>query len=490
MYPLKDIEKYDENNLDNLSHRYTTVYLWNYLKDDRREYVWSHPWVDIVPIKPNQEVYSILDWVVDKVWDDGAYGKFINIKHTNVIDFDDFSKKTTIISCYLHLSNTKVEIWDIVKEWDLIWYTWNTWMSYWEHLHFQIDKKEAPYSAYWPYSWAEIKEAWITFLEWVNKWLWLEKAKKLTINPLVYLNNIENLKLTNDTTDKKEEIKLDTSKKIETETSTQTPKIEKEEIIPDIKKPKEQSKTTDESDVDKWLASLQNKKETSSDKKETTFTKIAVEEVVKEKPTIIKDNSETLLASLWWLPTTDVNSSTTWVSSQTKQSFKDIPKTDELYDFLNTLYDKWIIKWYSDRTFRPNNPITRAEFLKVVFEITNTTLSNDTKNYFSDINNNMWHKSYVNTWVNLWLISTKNNLFRPNSYITRVEALKIIITLISWDIKNKYTKNFVDINPNEWYAPFVEYSVSKNLIPITNNHFYPNKNITRREVIQALYKIS
>lgn len=214
MYPLKIKEKYDSSNLESLWYRFSTVYLWNYISWDYREWVWSHLWVDIIPLSSWQDIVSVLDGVVFKTWEDWAYGKYVFIEHIWVPDPDDFSKTTTLYSCNLHLSSVNIKTWDIVKEWQIIWKTWNTWISYWEHLHFQIDKKSAPFHAYWPYTWAEVAELWIWFSEGVNKALWLDKAKLYTINPLVYLDKIEELWLkikviNQNKTEEKTEEKLD-----------------------------------------------------------------------------------------------------------------------------------------------------------------------------------------------------------------------------------------------------------------------------------------
>ncbi len=190
MYPMKIKEKYDQSNLNNLWHRFSVAYLWNYMPGNMDEEAWSHPWVDIVPEKKWQEVFSVLDWTVFKCWEDGAYWKYVFIEHKNVPHPDDFSKTTTLYSCYEHLSEFSVKLWDVLKEWDFIWKTWNTWNSLWEHLHFQIDRQEAPYHAYWPYTWEDIRVAKVSFSQWVNLWLWKDKAKMYTINPLVYLDKV------------------------------------------------------------------------------------------------------------------------------------------------------------------------------------------------------------------------------------------------------------------------------------------------------------
>ncbi|HBY75044.1 TPA: hypothetical protein DEG21_04190 [Patescibacteria group bacterium] len=60
MYPLKTKKPYDPNNLDKLTNIFTTTYLGNYIPGDVREYVGSHPGVDIFPQTKNDVVLACL----------------------------------------------------------------------------------------------------------------------------------------------------------------------------------------------------------------------------------------------------------------------------------------------------------------------------------------------------------------------------------------------------------------------------------------------
>lgn len=366
MYPLKIDEKYEQSNLDNLWHRFTTLYLWNYLPWDFREYVGSHPGVDIFPKNSNDDVFCVLDWKVSKVWEDSYYGKHIFIEHKEIKDPDDFSKTTTLYSCYLHLSETSVNENDEILEWVNIWKTWSTWNSYWEHLHFQIDRDIAPYHCYWPYTWTEAAAEWISFMEWVNAWLGLENGRKYTVNPLVYLDKL------------------------------------KDDITP---------------------------------------------------PVVI-------------------------------QVFNDVNNSYEYYDYLNNLWNSWLIDW-NEGNFLWNNNITRAELLKVIFKIKWEALADDNTDYFSDLT--PWHKKYVNTAVWLWLLTTSNAKYRPNDYTTRSEVLKIILLYFKVDLTDLENYDYDDISWAHWHRKYVNYSSKYNLIEDVDTNFYPNKYVTRLEVIRILY---
>lgn len=286
MYPLKIKEKYDRNNLANLGHRFGTVYLWNYKTWDYNEEAWSHPWVDISPITPNQDVLAVLDWKVFKVWEDWAYWKYIFIEHENVPHPDNLSTTTTLYSCYEHLSSYDVKEWDTVKEWDIIWKTWNTWISFWEHLHFQIDKKEAPFHSYWPYTWEEVRNAWVWFSEGVNLWLWKDKAKMYTVNPLVYLDQISTSAVT---IEKSEEVKVATSNSVENIEAK--PLVEQKTTVDPVKL--ETIKTSDNN----WILTNIDVNSWKQDVVEKADEEVKKEEIVKKDVEILTDKLSGFLDS-------------------------------------------------------------------------------------------------------------------------------------------------------------------------------------------------
>ncbi len=441
MYPIALPEKYDPASLATLSHRFSVVYLWDYLWN-MSEFSGSHPWVDIRPVTPNQTVFAVLDGTVFKAWEDAAYWKYVFLEHNWVPDPDDFSKTTTLYSCYQHLDSIIVTTWEPVKEWQKIGTTGNTWISFWEHLHFQIDRKEAPFHAYWPYTGAEVRDLWIGFSQGVNIWLGKENAQKYTVNPLVYLDriwwkNISNLVQETDSEKKEEGIILDIN------------------LFWDIE-------------------NLILK-----DKEPTLFEEEHTASPVVKQENILSNKKDILLASVH---------NEREILSQEISIFHDVDPKHPLYNSIENFVKKWIFSWFWDNTFRPNLSISRIELLKMILLLKEIPLSSDENTYFQDIFSYSWHKKYVNTGKELWIVATQNTHFFPNEFITRVEALKMILTVFVWDIENKYTQSFSDVWETSWYAKYIQYAVENNLVS-SQWKFFPNAFITRIEVVEIFSKL-
>lgn len=150
--------------------------------------------------------------------------------------------------------------------------------------------------------------------------------------------------------------------------------------------------------------------------------------------------------------------------------------------------DRNIITWFEQKLFKPNNEISRAETLKLIFTLNSKQLSKDENTYFLDVSKDSWYKKYVNTALENNIISRSTH-FNPNLWINRVEGLKIIILTLLGTISLKYSNKFIDVKTSDWFVNYVEFADRNSLIRNLWNNFYPNKNLTRLELLYILYKI-
>lgn len=152
--------------------------------------------------------------------------------------------------------------------------------------------------------------------------------------------------------------------------------------------------------------------------------------------------------------------------------------------------NKGYINGYEDGTFRPNDGITRAEFVKIfnkVFGLTTTSgkVFDDTKNH--------WAKTEIDIAVtNGVCIGKSETKFNPNDKLTREEAAKMIanyknISDKNYDKLNKY-KDKDDVS--SWAKDAIEAVLEQGyMIGKTENTLEPKSNTTRAEAIVLLSRI-
>ena len=89
-----------------------------------------------------------------------------------------------------------------------------------------------------------------------------------------------------------------------------------------------------------------------------------------------------------------------------------------------------IVQGYGD-VFRPNISINRVEALKILLEAADFDIGNDTTSSFSDTISGAWYMKYVNFAKNNGIVSGYgDSTFRPGNPITRAEVSKIIVKIL------------------------------------------------------------
>lgn len=107
----------------------------------------------------------------------------------------------------------------------------------------------------------------------------------------------------------------------------------------------------------------------------------------------------------------------------------DISDRNWFYDDVVLMQSKSILTGYEDGTFRPDNNITRAEFCVVVSRALGVSGASG-KSKLSDVTNH-WAAPYINALVKKKVITGyTDNSFKPDASITRAEAVKIINALL------------------------------------------------------------
>lgn len=111
----------------------------------------------------------------------------------------------------------------------------------------------------------------------------------------------------------------------------------------------------------------------------------------------------------------------------------DVKKSDWFYKQVQKSIAVGFFSGYENNTFRPNNPITRQEVAKVITSaITSGSVSGDGATLLKDYGSIQdWAKTSVNTAYNKgYIMGYPNKLYLPVKALTRAEAVKIIYEIL------------------------------------------------------------
>lgn len=102
----------------------------------------------------------------------------------------------------------------------------------------------------------------------------------------------------------------------------------------------------------------------------------------------------------------------------------------------------------------------------------------------------MWYAEYITfASKNGWINGYSDGSFRPNAPITRAEATKILARSIKLPIIPRTTSSFEDVPDTSVFVPYIETLKAKKIIGgKTSTTFDPNANIVRTEAARIIYK--
>ena len=168
-------------------------------------------------------------------------------------------------------------------------------------------------------------------------------------------------------------------------------------------------------------------------------------------------------------------------------NFSDIENHWAESDIKEAMNQGWID---NSNKFRPEDSITRAEFIKIVNRKFGFSEKSEIK--FSDVEPNEWYYDEVCIAVNQGYINgNPDNTFRPNDKIKREDVAKIITSIMN-NIDEEIDKisGYKDYYMvSDWAFPFVEGAIEAGYMGQNSDMFRPKDNITRAESIVTLKRV-
>lgn len=170
-------------------------------------------------------------------------------------------------------------------------------------------------------------------------------------------------------------------------------------------------------------------------------------------------------------------------SAQTAAKLKDIEYC-WAEEAITTLVDEGIIGGYPDGTFKPENPVTRAEFAKMVARAFAIRPTGEPR--FGDIRND-WAKGYITALAESGIASGyPDGTFKPERHITRAEMATMLVRVVKLgdkvDSLEQPEPSFSDVGPEHWAFRSIETANTLGILPVHFGVvFEPNAATTRAE---------
>ena len=136
-------------------------------------------------------------------------------------------------------------------------------------------------------------------------------------------------------------------------------------------------------------------------------------------------------------------------------TFSDVPKGYWAANYIGYMQQFGIVTGYTDGSFRPNAPVTRAEFAAIASRFEKLTQGSKS---FTDVPNTYWAARYINFAATRgWVTGYSDGTFKPENPITRAEVAAVTCRLLERSADQTYIRShigelrtFADVTESHW----------------------------------------
>lgn len=136
-------------------------------------------------------------------------------------------------------------------------------------------------------------------------------------------------------------------------------------------------------------------------------------------------------------------------------TFSDVPKGYWAANYIGYMQQFGIITGYSDGSFRPDAPVTRAEFAAIASRFEKLTEGSKS---FTDVPDTYWAARYINFAATRgWVTGYSDGTFKPENTITRAEVAAVTCRLLERSADQNYIRShlnelrtFSDVTESHW----------------------------------------
>lgn len=136
-------------------------------------------------------------------------------------------------------------------------------------------------------------------------------------------------------------------------------------------------------------------------------------------------------------------------------TFNDVAKDCWAANYIGYMQQFGIVTGYTDGSFRPNAPVTRAEFAAIASRFEKLTQGSKS---FTDVSDTHWAVKYINFAATRgWVTGYADGTFKPEHSITRAEVAAVTCRLLERSADQTYIRShigelrtFADVTESHW----------------------------------------
>ena len=157
-------------------------------------------------------------------------------------------------------------------------------------------------------------------------------------------------------------------------------------------------------------------------------------------------------------------------------------------EYISSLACRGVVSGYSDGSFRPQNPTTRGQIVKMVVSAQGWRLVRPRVPTFTDISIGHTFYRYIETAVAHGVINGyPGKTFRSDEYVTRAQVAKIVSLARGWSATTDAQVELCDVPASHWASSYVQSAIERGIFTgYGDGCFYPDAYATRAQLAKVL----
>ena len=157
------------------------------------------------------------------------------------------------------------------------------------------------------------------------------------------------------------------------------------------------------------------------------------------------------------------------------------------------LSSKGVVKGFDDATFKPDQPVTRAQFATMLIQAMKASRmpvgSYSGNTSFRDLPKSHWAYNNLGLAYQLGIVKGyPNNQMKPDQAISRAEMAAMVARAHNVPLYSRSISSYRDVSTEHWASPAIEALTSREWLRGYGSLFKPTGNATRAEVIVVIAK--
>ena len=178
----------------------------------------------------------------------------------------------------------------------------------------------------------------------------------------------------------------------------------------------------------------------------------------------------------------------TWTPGPCGMRFLDLPDDYWAYAFVADLFCRGVVSGYDDGTFRPAYGSTRGQFAKMLVLGMGWTPYNPLYPDFTDVPADSTFYGYIEAAYEHGAVSGyEDGTFRPNNPVTRAQVAKMLVIGAGWTVLSPPTPTFTDVPFTYWAFAYVETAFAHGIVVgLPDGQFHPDQPVTRAQLAKMV----